>query len=94
MAQPAISTSALRQAFEDAGVCVSDWADSHGFARASVYAVLHGRTKGRRGEAHRIAVALGLKSAQSLSLTHPQSALPGQTDDEEAGTSREGAPMS
>jgi len=51
----------LRHAFENAGISVSEWADSHGFRRENVYAVLSGRTRGRRGEAHRIALALGLK---------------------------------
>lgn len=51
----------LRHAFEHAGISVSEWADSHGFRRENVYAVLSGRTRGRRGEAHRIALALGLK---------------------------------
>lgn len=51
----------LRSAFEHAGISVSEWADSQGFRRENVYAVLSGRTKGRRGEAHRIALALGLK---------------------------------
>lgn len=54
----------VRQAFSEAGLVVSDWADAHGFRRESVYAVLSGRSKGRRGEAHRIAVALGLKASQ------------------------------
>lgn len=55
----------VRQAFSEAGLAVSDWADAHGFHRESVYAVLSGRSKGRRGEAHRIAVALGLKASRS-----------------------------
>lgn len=54
----------VRQAFSEAGLVVSDWADAHGFRRESVYAVLSGRSKGRRGEAHRIAVALGLKASR------------------------------
>lgn len=51
----------LRRAFEHAGISVSEWADSQGFRRENVSAVLSGRTRGRRGEAHRIALALGLK---------------------------------
>ena len=54
----------VRQAFSEAGIAVSDWAHAHGFHRESVYAVLSGRSKGRRGEAHRIAVALGLKASR------------------------------
>lgn len=51
----------LRSAFEQAGVSVTDWASAHGFRRENVYAVLSGRAKGRRGQSHRIAAALGLK---------------------------------
>lgn len=55
------SLEQLRSAFEQAGVSVSDWAAAHGFRRENVYAVLSGRAKGRRGQSHRIAAALGLK---------------------------------
>lgn len=48
--------------FETHGVSVSDWAARNGFDRELVYAVLNGRTKGRRGVSHRIAVALGIKA--------------------------------
>jgi len=58
----------IRGAFADAGLTVSGWADAHGFRRENVYAVLSGRAKGRRGEAHRIAQALGLKSKNRNAL--------------------------
>lgn len=51
----------VRYAFESSGLSISEWAHSAGFRRENVYAVLTGRSKGRRGEAHRIAAALGLK---------------------------------
>jgi gp16 family phage-associated protein len=47
--------------FEANGVKVSDWARENGFRREHVYAVLSGRARGRWGEAHAVAVALGLK---------------------------------
>lgn len=47
--------------FERTGTTVTEWALKHGFKREHVYAVLSGRTVGRRGQAHHIAVALGLK---------------------------------
>jgi len=43
------------------GEGISEWALAHGFSPSLVYGVLSGRTKGRRGQAHRIAVELGLK---------------------------------
>lgn len=51
----------LKRAFEANGLSFAQWADEHGFRKANVYSVLSGRTKGRRGEAHKIALALGLK---------------------------------
>lgn len=56
----------VRKAFDSSGITVSDWAAARGFRRENVYAVLSGRTKGRRGQAHRIAKALGLKSRSDL----------------------------
>lgn len=53
----------LKQRFYARGLEISQWALEHGFSRALVYGVLSDRTKGQRGEAHRIAVALGLKQA-------------------------------
>lgn len=43
------------------GVTISHWARQHGVNQAMTYQVLYGRKKGMRGEAHRVAVALGLK---------------------------------
>ncbi|WCM24917.1 DNA-binding protein [Paraburkholderia bryophila] len=57
----------VRDAFSSHGVTVVEWARAHGFNPDSVYAVLLGRTRGTRGEAHRIAVALGLKSTDGAS---------------------------
>jgi gp16 family phage-associated protein len=52
----------VRSAFAAHGVTVAQWAQAHGFRTDSVYAVLLGRTRGTRGESHRISVALGLKA--------------------------------
>ena len=53
----------LKLQFQARGETIADWAAQRGFNRSSVYAVLDGRVKGFRGQAHRIAVALGLKAA-------------------------------
>lgn len=50
-----------RQWFFDHGVSITEWARSHGYSREVVYALLAGRTRGARGEAHHAAVELGLK---------------------------------
>lgn len=57
------SLQQAREWFDIHGISVTEWAQSRGFERATVYAVLSGRTRGRRGQAHAIAVALGLKPA-------------------------------
>lgn len=51
----------VRAWFEEEGITVSEWARQHGFGRAEVYALLLGRTRGRRGKSHQVALALGLK---------------------------------
>lgn len=66
---PPLSAEEIRERFDAAGVSVSDWAQAHGLERQVVYALLAGRTRGRRGEAHRAAVALGMKrGSNDLSL--------------------------
>ncbi|WP_439526859.1 hypothetical protein [Roseovarius mucosus] len=45
------------------GTTIKAWAKAKGFSIHSVRAVIAGHNKGHYGEAHRIAVALGLKEA-------------------------------
>lgn len=47
--------------FVSHGICISDWCRENGFSRYTVVDLLRDRRKGLRGEAHRAAVALGLK---------------------------------
>ena len=51
----------VKAQFKAEGVSMADWARARGFNVVMVYRVLAGTVKGNRGEAHRIAVALGLK---------------------------------
>lgn len=51
-----------RARFEAEGISVAEWARSHGFRARTVYAVLRGELKAKRGISHQIAVALGVKS--------------------------------
>lgn len=51
----------IKRHFEFHGASVADWARAHGFAPKAVYDVLQGRNLGKRGEAYRVAVALGLR---------------------------------
>jgi gp16 family phage-associated protein len=63
---PARSVQEAREWFEVTGLTVTQWAHDHGFPPSVVYALLSGRTRGRRGHAHRAAVALGLKPNVTL----------------------------
>lgn len=55
------SPAEVKKQFTAEGVSISNWARTRGFSVVMVYRVLAGTTKGTRGEAHKIAVALGLK---------------------------------
>lgn len=54
----------VRAEFYRKGITFNEWAHRHGFKYQNVIAVMNGRTKCRRGESHKIAVALGLKQAE------------------------------
>lgn len=43
------------------GLTVRQWAQDNGFHERTVYEVLRGAKKGLYGDAHRVAVALGIK---------------------------------
>jgi gp16 family phage-associated protein len=59
-----LAIEAVRRRFYSQGKTVTDWAREHGFDVHLVYGVLNGRLRARRGESHRIAVALGLKAVE------------------------------
>ena len=48
------------------GITISNWALENGFDPKIVYALLSGRTRGRRGRSHAAAVALGMKPDPAL----------------------------
>lgn len=50
-----------REKMNKEGVTIADWARSHCVDQNITYRVLDGRLKGRSGEAHRVAVLLGIK---------------------------------
>lgn len=51
----------VKAEFARNGVSIGSWAKANGFKRGDVYAVLDGRNKAKYGDAHAIAVALGMK---------------------------------
>ena len=57
-----IRTAAQAKAWlEYQGKSVQEFARDHGVDPATTYLVLAGRKKGKRGEAHKVAVLLGMK---------------------------------
>lgn len=60
-AKPIRSPEEVRADFDKRGVSVASFAREHGLSQGIVYQVLSGQKKGRRGQAHRAAVLLGLK---------------------------------
>lgn len=68
MNKPAKSIAEVRAELTRAGINVSEWAKTHGFARMTVVDVLRGRRQGLRGEAHKVAVALGLKAGEVVDV--------------------------
>ncbi|AMA05980.1 TPA: DNA-binding protein [Citrobacter freundii] len=56
----------VKTRFQQHGITVTQWAEENGYSREAVYRVLNGITKAKYGQAHEIAVKLGLKpSAQA-----------------------------
>lgn len=47
--------------FDRQGITIAGWARAHQVNRSTVWNVLGGRSKGRYGHAHKVAVLLGLK---------------------------------
>ena len=52
----------VKAELEARGISASEWARKNGFPPLAVHQVLNGFAKGKRGQAHRIAVALGIKA--------------------------------
>ena len=51
----------VKRELDAAGMTIGDWAKNNNFEPTHVYDVLNGKAKGRYGQAHKIAVKLGLK---------------------------------
>lgn len=62
---PGQRTKTIEQFMEELasnGQTVVDWAEEHKFPAWAVYRVTSGGNKGRRGRAHQIMVAMGIKA--------------------------------
>ncbi|MEQ1686719.1 MAG: DNA-binding protein [Burkholderiaceae bacterium] len=58
----------VQREFREAGISLAEWARAHGFERMTVVDVLRGHRLGNYGEAHRVAVALGLKDGTVVNV--------------------------
>lgn len=68
---PSKSAEQARNEFERRGLSVSEWARARGFNRRLVVYVLNGGPA-HRGQAHDIAVALGIKVGVPRTMKAPQ----------------------
>lgn len=55
----------VKQEFAERGLSISGWAKDRGYSQALVYQILNGSRKALRGESHKIAVELGLKTGKT-----------------------------
>jgi len=62
-ANKALTPDQVREQFRQAGKTITTWALENGYRRNAVYRVLNGQDKAHYGQAHDIAVKLGLKAA-------------------------------
>lgn len=69
MKKPVKTADEVLEAFKQAGISIGSWARANGFSREATYRLLQGRGKATYGESHRIAVALGMKTGQSVDVT-------------------------
>lgn len=56
----------VRAEFQRKGVSIASWATANNLNVNMVFEVLSGRKKGIRGQAHKIAVLLGLKEGEVI----------------------------
>nr|MCP5016075.1 DNA-binding protein [Ketobacter sp.] len=54
----------IREKFQADGITITQWANENGYKRHAVYRVLGGFDKAHYGQAHEIAVKLGLKDLE------------------------------
>jgi len=60
--ETAMTADTVKARLRAEGITITQWAREHGYDRVAVYRVLGGQYRGHYGEAHEIAVKLGLKS--------------------------------
>ncbi|WP_268799050.1 DNA-binding protein [Pseudomonas huanghezhanensis] len=59
-----LTTEQARASLDRKGTSIAQFSRDHGLNKNLVSDILNGRKKGRRGEAHRAAVLLGIKDGE------------------------------
>ena len=59
-----VTPEQAREALNRRGISIAEFSRKHGLNKNLVSDLLNGRIKGRRGEAHRAAVLLGIKDGE------------------------------
>jgi gp16 family phage-associated protein len=59
-----ITPEQAREALDRRGISIAEFCRKHSLNKTLVSDLLNGRKKGRRGEAHRAAVLLGIKDGE------------------------------
>lgn len=62
--RPLLTAKQARDVLSRRGETITNFAKRHDIPRSAVYHVLSGAKKGRNGDAHRAAVALGMKAGE------------------------------
>lgn len=62
-----LTSDQVKARLRQRGQTITQWAQAHGYTRRAVYRVLNGQLKAHFGQAHEIAVALGLKVPEAES---------------------------
>ncbi|CAM4208598.1 TPA: DNA-binding protein [Stenotrophomonas maltophilia] len=63
MSKPVLKTAPqVREELDRKGISIAEFARTHNLDQRATWLVLSGRNKGRRGEAHKAAVVLGIKA--------------------------------
>lgn len=81
--QPIRSPQECRSLIEGTGISIAEWARENRFSCALVYQVLEGKRRCLRGQSHKIAVALGLKTGQLTDVQTLSQVLARQKREEE-----------
>lgn len=73
---PVLNSNEAKARIRASGITVTQWAEQRGYRRETVYRVLNGQLKANFGQAHEIAVQLGMKKPSDEFTSHSTSGNP------------------